>query len=202
MNVFIVYAHPSKKSFTYQVLNSLIKGLKNANHNIELSDLYEMGFKSEMTEQEYEREGFANLDISIPEDVKKEQDKIEWADSIIFVYPLWWSDVPAILKGWFDRVYSVGYAYGYDLDGNKTQQMKKIKLGLSICTAGHPNEFLDEIGITKSMETIMVDDRLGQRFDRKELIILGGTLDPDKVKEKHLTGAYDIGNNIEKYFTS
>ncbi len=201
MNVFIVYAHPSKRSFTFQVLNSLINGLKTANHSIELSDLYEMKFKSDMTEEEYEREGFVNVDLPIPKDVKKEHKKIERADCIIFLYPLWWSDVPAKLKGWFDRVYSVGYAYGYDLNGNKTQKMKQIKLGLSICTAGHPNEFLEEIGITKSMENIMVDDRLGKRFDKRELIILGGTLKLEEVKEKHLERAYEIGNNIEKYFT-
>ena len=55
----MVYSPPSKKSFTYQVLNSLINGLKKSNHDIEVSDLYVMKFRSDMSEEEYEREGFA-----------------------------------------------------------------------------------------------------------------------------------------------
>ncbi|HEY4785624.1 MAG TPA: NAD(P)H-dependent oxidoreductase [Bacteroidales bacterium] len=201
MKVMIVYAHPSKKSFTYQVLARLVDGLLKAHHRVEISDLYEMNFRSEMTEEEYEREGFSKTDMPLPEDVKKEHDKIEKADCIIFVYPVWWSDCPARLKGWFDRVYSVGYAYGYGEKGEKRIQMKKQKLGLVICTAGHSNEFLEEIGIAESMRKIMIDDRLGMRFERKEMFILGGTLEIDKVKESHLNKAYEIGEKIESYCT-
>ncbi|GAB4029677.1 hypothetical protein [Spirosoma gilvum] len=63
--------------------------------------------------------------------------------------------------------------------------MKTISLGLVICTAGHPNAFLTEIGIAQSMQTIMLDDRLGKRFVHKEMRILGGTLDLEKVKQWH-----------------
>ncbi|MBD0400591.1 NAD(P)H-dependent oxidoreductase [Flammeovirga sp. EKP202] len=196
MNVFIVYAHPSKKSFTYQVLKQLIEGLKEAKHSIEISDLYEMDFISDMSEEEYEREGFGRKDMPIPNDVKIEHEKIERADAIIFLYPLWWSDVPAKLKGWFDRVYTVGYAYGYDSNRNKIRKMKQIDKGLSICTAGHPNEYLEKIGIAQSIRNIMLDDRLGGRFKEKQQIILGGTLDPEKVKENHLERAFSIGKTL------
>src|SRR5690606_25883255 len=106
---FIVYAHPSSTSYTHQILEALINGLKTAGHQIKISDLYKMGFRSDMTAQEYEREGFAKTEIALMDDVLIEHRKIEWADCIIFLYPLWWSDCPAKLKGWFDRVYSVGY---------------------------------------------------------------------------------------------
>ena len=197
MQVLIVYAHPSKKSFTHEVLQKLIEGLKASNHTIEISDLYDMGFVSDMSEKEYEREGFAKTELAIPSEIIKEHRKIEKADCIIFLYPVWWSDCPAKLKGWFDRVYSVGYAYGYDNKGNNIQKMKKVKSGLVICTAGHPNNFLDKIGIAKSMKTIMIDDRLGQRFEKKEMIILGGTLNIEKVKKNHLTKVFEIGKNIK-----
>lgn len=197
MNILIIYTHPSEKSFTYEVFQELLKGLKTSNHSIEISDLYKMGFITDMSEKEYEREGFARTELPISKDIIREHQKVEKADYIIFLYPVWWSDCPAKLKGWFDRVYSVGYAYGYDNEGNKTQKMKKIRNGLVICTAGHPNEFLDEIGIAKSMRKVMIDDRLGERFDNKEMIILGGTLDIEKVKQKHLTKVFEIGKNIK-----
>jgi NAD(P)H dehydrogenase (quinone) len=168
------------------VLKQLIHALQKENHHVEVSDLYEMNFQTDMTEQEYEREGFARIDLPVSDDVMTEQGKIEQADCIIFLYPVWWSDCPAKLKGWFDRVYSVGYAYGYDANGQKIQKMKKIKSGIVICTAGHSNEFLEETGMAESMRKVMLNDRLGVRFEKKEMIILGGTLDIEKVRRLHI----------------
>lgn len=189
MNILIVYAHPSKKSYTFQVLQRLILALANENWNVEVSDLYASNFLSDMSEEEYEREGFAKTELPIPSDVLAEQEKIENADCIIFLYPVWWSDCPAKLKGWFDRVYSVGYAYGQNATSRK---MKTIRYGLVVCTAGHPNKFLHEIEIAQSMEKIMLEDRLGKRFTHKEMIILGGTLELDNVMPKH----FEIVNTI------
>ena len=168
MNVLIIYCHPSKESYTYQILEQLKEALKNENMKFQISDLYEMNFQAEMTEQEYMREGLLNLDLPISNDVQKEQEKIKSADCIIFLYPVWWSDCPAKLKGWFDRVYSVGYAYGYDKSCKANKKMKTIKYGISLCTAGHPNKFLNEIGIAESMHNVMINDRLGHRFNKKE----------------------------------
>ncbi|KAF2327523.1 NAD(P)H-dependent oxidoreductase [Flavobacterium nitrogenifigens] len=182
MNILIVYAHPSKKSYTFQVLERLKSVLGNKNWHIEVSDLYASHFISDMSEAEYEREGFAKTQLPIPSDVLAEQEKIEKADAIIFLYPVWWSDCPAKLKGWFDRVYSVRYAYGQN---ETTRKMKTIPYGLAICTAGHPNDFLHEIEIAQSMEKIMLEDRLGKRFTHKEMIILGGTLELENVMAKH-----------------
>jgi len=151
-----------------------------------------------MTEEEYEREGFANIELPIPNDVKEEHEKIEKADCLIFVYPVWWSDCPSKLKGWFDRVYSVGYAYGYK-ESNPMNKMKTLKYGLVICTAGHPNNFLKEIGIAESMRNVMIDDRLGKRFQNKEMIILGGTLNKEKVRQIHSEIINSIGEKIKKY---
>lgn len=200
MNVLIVFAHPSKESFTYQIYKNLIEGLKDSGHNIELSDLYANDFKSDLTEEEYKREGFVNLSLPIPEDVYKEQEKLNKAECVIFIYPVWWSDCPAKLKGWFDRVYTVGYAYKNENNKAATRSMKTIKYGLVLCTAGHPNNYLDEIGISQSMRKIMIDDRLGKRFEKKDMIIFGGTIEIENVKEKHLYKAYEIGKELEHYF--
>ena len=196
MNILIIYCHPSEKSYTFQILEMLKQLLLSQKWNVEVSDLYAVDFQSDMTEAEYEREGFANLELAIPEDVLKEHTKIEKADCIIFLYPVWWSDCPAKLKGWFDRVYSVGYAYG-----QKPNQasMKTIKYGLVICTAGHPNSFLNQTGISQSMQTIMLDDRLGKRFENKEMLILGGTtVFSEDLKQIHKTQIEKLIDKIKE----
>jgi NAD(P)H dehydrogenase (quinone) len=195
MNILIVYAHPSKKSYTFTVLEALKEVLFAENHIVEISDLYEIDFQTDMSEREYEREGFARTELQLSKDVINEHEKIEKADCIIFLYPVWWSDCPAKMKGWFDRVYSVGYAYGHK---EEVQKMKTLKLGVVICTAGHPNEFLEEIGIAESMRNVMINDRLGKRFMNKEMIILGGTLDLNKVKHQHLEKIYEIGKYVSR----
>lgn len=199
MKIQIIYCHPSQKSYTYEILEQLKSNLKKESLEFEVSDLYAMNFQTDMNEEEYNREGLVNLDLPIPNDVKEEHRKIEKSDCIIFVYPVWWSDCPAKLKGWFDRVYSVGYAYGYDESRNNIQKMKTIPYGIVLCTAGHPNEFLNEIGIAQSMRNVMINDRLGQRFKKKEMIILGGTLDRKKVEEEHFEIIKNITKQIKKY---
>lgn len=195
MNILIVYSHPSEKSYTFQILQKLKNEIKKQNWHLEISDLYAMNFQSDMSAEEYEREGFAKTNLPISADVLAEHEKIEKADCIIFLYPVWWSDCPAKLKGWFDRVYSVGYAYGQN---ETSKKMKTIPLGLVICTAGHPNEFLEEINMTQSMETIMLDDRLGKRFENKEMIILGGTLELEKVMAEHFMQIEDVVKRIKQ----
>jgi len=197
MSVLIIYCHPSKQSYTYNILGQLKKVLISENLEFEISDLYEIGFQAELTESEYRREGLFNLDLEISPDVRIEQEKIEKADCIIFLYPVWWSDCPAKLKGWFDRVYSVGYAYSHKDNLVRIKKMKTINYGISLCTAGHPNNFLEEIGIAESMRKVMVDDRMGQRFLKKDMLLLGGTLDLDNVRDKHSEIIKDLGKRIK-----
>ncbi|MEL6926988.1 MAG: NAD(P)H-dependent oxidoreductase, partial [Bacteroidota bacterium] len=169
MKVHIVYCHPSEQSYTYEVLTQVKETLQKAGILYTISDLYAQQFIADMSAAEYEREGFANLELPIPKDVKAEQEKIAMADGVVFIYPVWWSDCPSKLKGWFDRVYSVGYAYGYK-ESAQIEKMKTVPYGLVLCTAGHPNDYLKEIGIAESMRNVMIDDRLGQRFRHKEMI--------------------------------
>ena len=198
MRTLIIYCHPSKKSYTFEILEQLKSNLKSEGIEYEISDLYAMDFKSDMTEEEYEREGFANIDLPIPNDVKNEHKKIDKADCMIFLYPVWWSDCPSKLKGWFDRVFSVGYAYG-NKESSQDEKMKTLKYGLVLCPAGHPNEFLQEIGIAESMRNVMIKDRLGERFENKEMMILGGTSDKDQVKQTHMDLIDSIAEKIKEY---
>ena len=201
MHVLIVYAHPSETSFTHAVLESFVDGLLKSNHTYEVSDLYQMGFKPDMDLWEYERESGINLSREIPDDVRKEQEKINHADVLVLIYPVWWSDCPAKLKGWFDRVYTLGFAYAY-ANGQHTTSQIKVKKALILCSAGHTVEYLEETGIAESMRVIMIKDRLlGVGIPKAKMVILGGMVVEElKVREQNLETAFHLGQNLETDF--
>ncbi len=195
MRVFVVYCHPSRKSFTYDVKQEFLKGLNDANHEFVVSDLYEMNFNDEMSEDEYEREAYYRTDIPVADDVIEEQRKIQESDAIVFIYPVFWTEAPAKLVGWFDRIWTSGFAY------NPNPQMKVLKKALFILSAGKTMESLEETGESNAMRTVMMGDRIRNRALEKEMIIFDGTThwDEEQRKERmaeHLNTAYKLGLNF------
>lgn len=199
MHVFIVYAHPSKESFTHTVLETFVAGLKESGNTYEISDLYIMNFKADMDLEEYIRESGKEINRSIPGDVRQEQEKITGADLLVFIYPVWWSDCPAKLKGWFDRVYTLGFAYAHG-DRTHTRLKFKEKKALIICTAGHPVEHLESIGIADSMRRVMINDRLlGIGVSEAQIVILGGMAAKNPVvREDNLKTAFRLGKMVRR----
>jgi NAD(P)H dehydrogenase (quinone) len=197
MHVYVIYAHPSARSFTRSVVDAFTKGLKEAGHSFEVADLYQMRFQSEMDEAQYLRETSANPDLPVPPDVKEEQAKIDRADGLVFIYPVWWSDCPAKLKGWFDRVLTYGYAYLYEDTGARGTKMS-IEKALVLCSAGHTAAHLEEIGIADSMRRVMLNDRLlGVGAKHAHMEILGGMMPlDDSHREENLLRAYELGKTF------
>jgi len=194
MKVLIVYAHPSSDSLTRHVKDSFISGLEAAGHSYVLSDLYQMGFCSDMSETEYLRESNYREDLPLPDDVILEQKKINDSDAIVFIYPVFWTEAPAKLVGWFDRVWTYGFAYG-------NRSMKQLEKGLVICIAGHSLQNLKEYGHYDSMKTVMLGDRLFDRVKEKNFIVLDSTTKFDMEKrienwKKHLTTAFEAGRTL------
>ena len=197
MQVYVLFAHPSKKSFTGDVLESFTLGLRDAGHSFEVADLYAMNFQSELNLPEYKRETGLDPNAEVPLDVKAEQEKINKANALVFIYPVWWCDCPAKLKGWFDRVFTFGYAYQY-INGEHFTSKIHIEKALVLCSAGHTVEHLEEIGIAQSMRCIMLKDRLlGVGVKQAEMEILGGTtVGGDTLRKKHLKRAYLLGKTF------
>ena len=110
MKIYVIFAHPSRQSFTREVLDEFLRGLQEAGHSIEIGDLYQMNFKSDMDLQQYTRETGTDPDAPLPADVMQEHAKLNAADALVIIYPVWWSDCPAKLKGWFDRVPTITMA--------------------------------------------------------------------------------------------
>jgi NAD(P)H dehydrogenase (quinone) len=125
MKVLIVYAHPEPKSFNSAMKELAVSVIKGQGHEVKISDLYAMNFKAPLGRDaflELTNTGLVNyvMDLKtayekqkLTDDIKKEQEKLLWADFIILQYPLWWFSVPAILKGWFDRVLATGFAWDF-----------------------------------------------------------------------------------------
>jgi len=197
MHVYVILAHPSKRSFSRSVLDAFTEGLKEAGHSYEVADLYQMDFQSEMDEAQYFRETSGNPNLPVPRDVEDEQAKINRADGLAFIYPVWWSDCPAKLKGWFDRVLTCGYAYVYDVTGARDTRMT-VEKALVLCSAGHTVEHLEETDIADSMRRIMLNDRLlGVGVKQAHMEILGGMMPLDDThREQNLRRAYELGKKF------
>lgn len=194
MHVYILFAHPSEDSFNRFVLDAFTRGLRDAGHTFEVGDLYRMRFQSEMDVEQYQREVGLDPEAPVPADVLDEQIKINRADALTFIYPVWWSDCPAKLKGWFDRVFTYGYAYFYDKAEQRHTRID-IEKALVICSAGHTLAHLEEIGITEAMQRIMLDDRLNSiGIEKAKMEILGGMMPKDDTyREENLSKAYELG---------
>jgi NAD(P)H dehydrogenase (quinone) len=195
MKVFIVYAHPSDDSFTRHVRDSFIRGLESAGHEYILSDLYKMNFAADISEAEYRREAFYLLDAPVPADVLAEQKKINASDAIAFIYPVFWSEAPAKLVGWFDRVWTYGFAYG------DKRSMKQLEKGLVIVSAGNTMEYFERTGILDAMKKVILDDRLFDRVKTREILVLDATsrelADRERNWDAHLKRAFDAGKTFQ-----
>lgn len=124
MQVLIVYAHPEPKSFNGAMKDLAVETLQAAGHEVAVSDLYAMGFSPVTGAADFqgERADPAFLSIAAEQtkafetgtlapDIVAEQDKLKRADLLILQFPIWWFGMPAIMKGWADRVFARGFAY-------------------------------------------------------------------------------------------
>jgi NAD(P)H dehydrogenase (quinone) len=193
-HVHIIYAHPVEGSFTHQIREAFISGLKDGGHSWSISDLCAMGFSPDLTSEEYARESSYRAELPVPADVAAEHAKLAAADVWAFIYPVWWTDCPARMKGWFDRVWTVGFAYA-------PQTVKPAEKAMVICAAGHTVEQLRESGCYQAIETVMLVDRLHERAKEKQFVVLGGSEETkgdewEALQQTHLNTAYKLGRGV------
>ena len=195
MKVFIVYCHPSEDSFTRHVRDAFIKGIVDSGNEYVLSDLYKMNFQPDMTEAEYLRDAYYNEEVELAPDVIAEQSKINSCDAIVFIYPVFWTEAPAKLVGWFDRVWTFGFAYG-------TKHMKLLDKALILATTGNTKKHLEDFGLLCSMKKVMQEDRLFEKVKQSDFIVFDGMsreLESRKENwEKYLEKAYSLGKDFFK----
>ena len=165
MNVFIVHAHPEPNSFTTAMKNAAVEELTAAGHSVEVSDLYELNFQPVARAQDFSRrrnpeylvyaleQRHAYESKTLPPDVAAELDKLVRADLIILSFPMFWFSVPALLKGWIDRVLISGVCYGgrrfYDQGGLRGKKM------LAAFTLGGPEHMFGQNAIHGEMLSML-----------------------------------------------
>ena len=110
MKHLIIYAHPNDGSLNHHLLQTAIESLRSKNQEIIVRNLYELNFNPVLSLDDMKGQRMGKVE----DDVKQEQDYIVWAEHITFIYPIWWTGMPAIMKGFIDRVFSYSFAYRYD----------------------------------------------------------------------------------------
>lgn len=146
MNVLIVHAHPEPGSFTAAMKNLAVDVWRGQGHEVSVSDLYAQNFNPVASAEDFNERANEHYLVyaleqrhnskqgSLAADIQAELEKVQRADLIIFNFPIYWFGMPAILKGWIDRVFISGYCYGgrriYDQGGLRGKSaMLAISLG-------------------------------------------------------------------------
>jgi len=149
VKTLIIFAHPKPASFNGAILQACLNKLQEKNHEIRIRDLYEMNFNPILKD-----DGFTvKSSTSIPATVRTEQEHLLWAQNLLFIFPTWWGGMPAILKGYFDRVFTNGFAFEFQAAGSKGLLMNRKAMIFQ--TTSHPKESLKPYQLISSIETII-----------------------------------------------
>jgi NAD(P)H dehydrogenase (quinone) len=149
MNHLVVFSHPNPKSFNRAILDTYVTALREAGQETRVRDLYALAFQPTLTASDLIGASTAQLAA----DVRAEQEQVAWADVITFIYPLWWAGMPAIAKGWVDRVFTEGFAYTFG-EGGLTRLLA-TKRAVTITTLGDSCENYRRLGFIDAMDKLM-----------------------------------------------
>lgn len=168
--ILIIHAHPEPTSLTRQLVDVSVEYLTAQGHAVLQSDLYAMGWKATFDEHDFparanlERLSFgaesahAHRHGRQTADVAAEQEKVLAADAVIFQFPLWWYGMPAIMKGWIDRVWAAGLAHNYKDAGNAYRYGEGAFVGkramLSVAVGGPAEDYAPR-GINGPLEHLL-----------------------------------------------
>ena len=165
MKVFVVYWHPEPQSFNGAMFRTACEALAVAGHEVRTSNLREMGFDPVSSRKNFAtvkdpnyfkqqiEEMHATEMNSFSAEIVFEMEKIEWCDLMIWQFPLWWFGLPAVLKGWVDRVFAMGRIYNFEhIYGTCFFRGKRALLSL---TTGGPEEAYREGGFNGDIAAIL-----------------------------------------------
>lgn len=146
LNHLIIYCNPNPKSLSAAYKDMVVQLTEMSGNNANVRDLYCIGFDPVLKQGDFDmlkRE-------QVPEDVKIEQEYVEWADLLTFIYPIWWTGMPALLKGYIDRVFTSGFAYEMDEQSN----LKGLLTGRKVVilnNMGSPYDYYQKNGMLNSL---------------------------------------------------
>lgn len=132
MHTLIVVSHPDSQSLTHMVAGQLAEGITAAGGSVDIADLAAEGFDPRFTLNDVA--AFRQQEPVTP-DIIAEQKRIDGADTLVLVYPIYWWSMPAQLKGWIDRIFTHGWAYEDD-EGRLVKKLQRLKVHLVAIGAG------------------------------------------------------------------
>ena len=193
MNVLVVVAHPRRPSLTHSLAQSLRDGVVAADPSAttELADLSAEGFDPRFTVPDIARQ---RGEGPAPADVVTEQDRLDRADALALVYPVYWWAMPALLKGWIDRVFANGWAYVEGADGSVDKRLGRLQVHLLAVAGGDARTFTRH-GYSSAMRTQIdhgIFDYCGAPVLTSELLLESETAAP----QPQLDAAHAIGRAV------
>jgi len=135
MRVLVLFAHPLADSFAAALHRAVVEALAEAGHEVDDCDLYATGFDPVMTAPERRAHNTAHPDLSA---VESHVERLRTADAVVLCFPVWWYGMPAILKGYFDRVWVNGVAFHLHTGGKIEPGLHRLKKLGVVCTYGAP----------------------------------------------------------------
>jgi putative NADPH-quinone reductase len=140
MQILVVYAHPDRDSFQATILAELMARLAAGGHQLRLLDLYAEDFDPVLAAEDWRahRQG-----RPYEAGIEAHTAALREAEGLVFVYPTWWFGLPAILKGWVDRVWQPGLAFAVENNAFKIHYLPKLKRFAAITSYGSPRMVIE-----------------------------------------------------------
>ena len=130
----VVYVHPVEGSFTSSVRDAVIDFLTTQHHEVRLRDLYAENFDPFLSAAE---RALHHTPPTTRPELARDVEDLRWCEAIVFVYPTWWSGLPAMLKGWIDRTWMNEVAWALPLGANTIRpRLTNIKRLVAVTTHG------------------------------------------------------------------
>ena len=146
MRHLVLYCHPDPSSFNHAVFEAVAQELRACGQQVVERDLYQTGFSPVLRSVDLARLAAGE----VPEDIKAEQDEVRAADCLTFIFPIWWTGMPALLKGWVDRVFSAGFAFQLAAEGPRGLLCGKRAMLFN--TTAFPEAFYRQAGLAQCLD--------------------------------------------------
>lgn len=194
MRALIIYAHPYEESFNHAVYQALMAGMEQGGIEFNTIDLYKDGFDPVYSESELKLFSKGETDDPL---VKRYQEMILAADTLLFVFPVWWNDVPAIVKGFLDKVMKKQFAYD-TTDMGITGKLNHIRSAVVYTTSTSPTWYLcmfagnaiQSVFIRTSLKQIGIRNAVWHNFGK----IGRSSFEKRKHYLERITARYSRGN--------
>lgn len=191
MHALIVVAHPDPKSLSHGVAAHIADGVTNSGNSFDVADLSAEAFDPRFTAADI---AVHRREVPAPADVAAEQARIDRADALVLVYPVYWWSMPGLLKGWIDRVFANGWAYDFGPDARLVKKLGHLPVHLVAIGGADVRTYAKHgyFGAMKTQIDLGIFDYCGAPVMTSELM-LGSDTDDSIL---HLKTARGIGRNL------